>query len=87
MASNSYTTAHHRSRLILLVAEFLSLRWIFWIQLIAGGAAQIIHFLLVPETRATILLDREAKRRRREGGDPHVKGPIEMHGFQLGWSE
>ncbi|KAK5449464.1 hypothetical protein LTS15_009008 [Exophiala xenobiotica] len=67
------------------VEQYLSLPWIFWIQLIAGGAAQLIHFLLVPETRATILLDREAKRRRREGGPPNVYGPIEMHGFQLGF--
>ncbi|KAK5531064.1 hypothetical protein LTR25_008921 [Vermiconidia calcicola] len=67
------------------IEQYLSLPWIFWIQLIAGGAAQLIHFLLVPETRATILLDREAKRRRREGGPPNVYGPIEMHGFQLGF--
>ena len=52
-------------------------------QLCCGGAAQLIHFLLVPETRATILLNREAKRRRAAGGDPRVKGPIEMHGFNM----
>lgn len=41
------------------------LRWIFWTQLIAGGAVQIIHFLCVPETRSTIILDRLAKKRRK----------------------
>lgn len=67
------------------VEQYLTLPWIFWVQLCAGGAAQLIHFLVVPETRATILLDREAKRRRANGGDPNVYSPIETHGFQLGW--
>lgn len=58
--------------------------WIFWVQLIAGGAVQIIHFILVPETRATILLDREAKRRRKAGpGKVNIWGPHELHGFKL----
>lgn len=56
----------------------LSLPWIFWVQLIVGGAVQLIHFTCNPETRATILLDREAKRRRKTGEDPHVYGPNEM---------
>lgn len=32
--------------------------WIFWVLLIMGGVVQIAHALLVPETRATIILDR-----------------------------
>ncbi|KMU90124.1 multidrug transporter [Coccidioides immitis H538.4] len=54
-------------------------RWNFWIQLVAGIAVQLCHFLLVPETRATILLDREAKRMRRFGV-ADVYGPGEIHG-------
>jgi len=38
--------------------------WICWTQLIFGVIAQIAHLFFVPETRTTILLDREAKRRR-----------------------
>ncbi|KAJ5619465.1 hypothetical protein N7510_003449 [Penicillium lagena] len=60
------------------------LRWIFWVQLIAGGAVQIIHFILVPETRATIILDREAKKRRKAGpGEVNIWGPHELHGYSL----
>ena len=66
------------------VEQYKSLAWIFWIQLIGGGAAQLIHFFLVPETRATVILDREAKKRRRAGADPNVYGPIEIHGHQFG---
>ena len=66
------------------VEQYQSLKWIFWIQLIAGGTAQLIHFLLVPETRATILLNREAKK-RRANGEKNCYGPIEVHGFQLGF--
>lgn len=52
------------------------LTWIFYTQLIAGGAVQIIHFLCVPETRSTIILDRLAKKRRKNG--ENVWGPNEV---------
>lgn len=60
------------------VEEYCSLQWIFWVQLILGGTTQLIHLLCNPETRSTILLDREAKRRRKTGEDPNVYGPNEM---------
>jgi hypothetical protein len=59
------------------------LSWIFWTQLIVGAWVQIMHFFLVPETRATILLDREAKRRRRSGEDPNIYGPNEVKKHKL----
>jgi MFS family permease len=62
------------------IEEYLSMEWIFWILLIVGGVVQAIHFFCNPETRATILLDREAKRRRETGEDPNVYGPNEMRG-------
>lgn len=37
-----------------------------------------MHFFLVQETRSTILMDREAKRRRKTGEDLHVYGPDEV---------
>ncbi|KAJ6148860.1 hypothetical protein N7471_000059 [Penicillium samsonianum] len=48
------------------VATFLSWRWNFWIQLILGGFVQILHFP-IPETRCSILITREARRRRKNG--------------------
>lgn len=62
-----------------IIQHYLSWRWVFWIQLILGVAAQAIHFF-VPETRATILLDKEAKRRRKTGQDVNIWGPNEVHG-------
>ncbi|KAF7719063.1 Uncharacterized protein PECH_000246 [Penicillium ucsense] len=48
------------------VATYLEWRWNFWIQLILGGFVQLLH-LPVPETRCSILITREAKRRRKRG--------------------
>lgn len=47
-----------------LIQDNLGLAWIFWIQLILGGITQVIHFFGVPETRATVLMNKIAKRRR-----------------------
>ncbi|PWN97725.1 MFS general substrate transporter [Tilletiopsis washingtonensis] len=58
------------------VEAYLSWRWIFWVQLIFGGVVQLIHLFLVPETRSSVLLDREAKRLRKAGED--VWGPNEV---------
>lgn len=60
------------------ISTYLEYRWVFWVQLIFGAVAQTMHFFLVPETRSTILIDREAKRRRKSGGDPNVYGPNEL---------
>ncbi|KAJ5794741.1 hypothetical protein N7457_001340 [Penicillium paradoxum] len=60
------------------------LAWIFWVQLLAGGCVQIMHFFLVPETRATIILDKVAKKRRKAGpGEVNIWGPHEIHGYSL----
>ena len=56
------------------------MEWIFWVQLIIGAFVQAVHFLCNPETRSTILLDREAKRRRKTGEDPNIYGPNEIRG-------
>ncbi|KAF1832331.1 multidrug transporter [Decorospora gaudefroyi] len=68
------------------VEQFLAWRWNIWIQLIFGGAIQIAHAILVPETRTTILLDRIAKKRREEGdknGKPNnIWGPNELKTFK-----
>lgn len=54
-----------------------ALDWIFWVQLIFGFVTQMVHLLVVPETRETIMLDREAKRRRK-AGEKDVYGPNEL---------
>jgi len=48
------------------------------VQLIFGGFVQILHFVIVPETRSDILLDREAKRRREQDGQKHIYGPTDF---------
>lgn len=48
------------------VATYQSWHWNFWLQLILGGFVQILHFF-IPETRCSILISREAKRRRANG--------------------
>ncbi|WFD20859.1 hypothetical protein MCAP1_003113 [Malassezia caprae] len=53
------------------------LYWIFWLMLIFGGATQLVHALVVPETLNTVLLDREAKRRRKAGQTQYY-GPNEL---------
>jgi MFS family permease len=60
------------------VEKYLSLSWVFWIQFLVGVAVQGIHLFCNPETRSTILLDREAKRRRKTGEDPNIYGPNEI---------
>ncbi|WVQ75254.1 hypothetical protein IAR50_004867 [Cryptococcus sp. DSM 104548] len=64
------------------IAEYLSWGWICWTQLIFGGFVQILHFFLVPESRATILLDREAQRRRKAGESSTIYGPSEIKTFK-----
>lgn len=54
-----------------------ALDWIFWVQLIFGFVTQMVHLLIVPETRETVLLDREAKRRRK-AGKKDIYGPNEL---------
>ncbi|GKT45751.1 putative transporter [Colletotrichum spaethianum] len=73
------------------IQKFLPWYWNFWIQLIFGATVQFIHFFM-PESRATIIMDREAKRRRKSGEDTNIYGPNEvkkprlsMHEFAITW--
>ncbi|KAJ5142632.1 uncharacterized protein N7515_001419 [Penicillium bovifimosum] len=60
-----------------MIGQWLDWHWVFWMQLIVGVATQLLHFIIVPETRATILIDREAKRRRKQNGED-IWGPDEL---------
>lgn len=64
------------------IQQYLSWHWVFWIQLIFGGVVQAIHFVLVPETRVTALIDKEAKRRRKNG-QKNIYGPNELKEHRL----
>lgn len=70
-----------------MIEQWLKWEWNFWIQLIFGGVTQLMHFVLVSETRSTILLDREAKRRRKSGEDPNIYGPNELKESRLDLAE
>lgn len=63
--------------------QWLPWKWNFLIQLLFGIAAQLAHLLFVQETRSTILIDREARRRRETGEDPNVYGPSEIKAKRL----
>lgn len=62
------------------ITQYASWRWIFYTQLIFGAVVQAVHFFAVPETRASVLLDKEAQRRRKSGEDANVYGPNEIRG-------
>ena len=59
------------------LATYMHWSWNFWVQLILGGVVQALHLVFVPETRATVLVGREAKRRRKNG-IANVYGPDEL---------
>ncbi|PPJ52184.1 hypothetical protein CBER1_09917 [Cercospora berteroae] len=61
---------------------YLDWRWSIWIQLIFGGAVQILHAATVPETRTTIMMNRIAKKRRKQNPDANVWGPDELVPFK-----
>lgn len=67
------------------IEEYLDWRWNFWIQLAFGGLVQLIHFVFVPETRSTIMLNRRAKAIRKEDPSANVRGPTEDH--KIDWKD
>ena len=64
------------------VEAFLPWRWCIWIQLIFGGFVQLLHLVLVPETRTTIMMDKIAKKRRKSGENTNIWGPNELVPFR-----
>ncbi|GAP89799.1 putative multidrug resistant protein [Rosellinia necatrix] len=67
-------------------------RWWACFQLVLGLGAQLLHFFTVPETRATVIMDAIAKKRREDGVDEHIYGPTEGQTFRArlsfrGWYE
>ncbi|KAI1343539.1 major facilitator superfamily domain-containing protein [Xylariaceae sp. FL0016] len=60
------------------VEAYLPWQWTIWIQLIFGVLVQVLHFVLVPETRSSVLLDRHAKKLRKTGEMTNAYGPNEL---------
>jgi len=68
------------------IQEYLAWQWNFWIQLIVGVFVQVLHLITVPETRATIMIDKEAKRRRK-AVETNIYGPGELKEKRLNFKE
>jgi hypothetical protein len=50
-----------------------------------GALVQAVHFFAVPETRATIMLNRKAKEIRKDQPNTNVRGPTEDH--KIDWKD
>jgi len=61
------------------VQQYLPWRWNFYIQLMFSVTTQVVHFFIAKETRATVMLDQEAKQRRKNGVE-EIYGPNEIKG-------
>ncbi|PYH62003.1 MFS general substrate transporter [Aspergillus niger CBS 101883] len=68
------------------IERYLDWQWFFWIMLIFGFTVEVI-LLFVPESRSTIIMDREAKRRRESGEDPNIYGPNELKNPRISLKE
>lgn len=68
------------------IQTYLDWRWNFLIQLIFGVVVQAMHYVLVPETRSAVILDREAKLRRK-AGESNIWGPGELKKDRLSMKE
>ncbi|KAF2877018.1 major facilitator superfamily domain-containing protein [Massariosphaeria phaeospora] len=64
------------------IEEFLPWRWNFYIQIIFGVIVQTIHFFTVPETRSTVMLGNDARKRRKRNPNCNIYGPNEVKPFR-----
>lgn len=63
------------------VEQYCAWQWNIWIQLIFGVSVQALHLFTVPETRTTVMMDKIAKKRRKNGiSDTY--GPNELVPFR-----
>lgn len=76
-----------------LIGQLSTWQWAIWVQLIFGFSVQCLHFFFVPETRATVLMDHVAKKKRdaaaKRGIDLNLWGPNEIATFRqrFSWTE
>ncbi|KAL7622140.1 hypothetical protein AAE478_007642 [Parahypoxylon ruwenzoriense] len=63
-------------------------QYCIWIQLGLGVVVQALHLFIVPETRATVVMNRVAKELRKSGKNTHLFGPGEIAGKKrVDWTE
>ncbi|PWN30299.1 MFS general substrate transporter [Jaminaea rosea] len=53
-------------------------RWLFWVCTIFSGVCLIITAITLPETYAPAIMQRKAKRIRKETGDERYKAPLDL---------
>jgi len=73
-----------------LIVQNLSWRWIHWVQLMIGGVSMAVAFLVLKETRGSVLLSRKAKalnrfldKRGDQGKRWRVKADEERESFAI----
>ncbi|CAG8947182.1 unnamed protein product [Penicillium salamii] len=59
------------------LTQYVSWRWVFWVLAIAAGIVTVTSFVILRETYAPILLERQAKRLRRK--ESNSNSPSTLH--------
>ncbi|RSM11275.1 hypothetical protein CDV31_006827 [Fusarium ambrosium] len=65
------------------VVEYIGWRWVYWILAIMGGVLGVIGLLLMRETYAPTLLERKARRLRKETGNQHLRTKMDTRSQDL----
>ncbi|KAJ5249109.1 MFS multidrug transporter [Penicillium chermesinum] len=65
------------------VAERTTWRWVFYSTTIAAGAIQLAAFFLLPETYAPIILQRRARKLRKETGNMSLQTEVERQNKKI----
>ncbi|KAG6994163.1 hypothetical protein G7Y79_00046g082140 [Physcia stellaris] len=58
------------------LSEAKGWRWVFWLIAIVGGAITIIGFVVLRETYSPVLLERKARKLRKETGNPALRSKL-----------
>ncbi|KAF2738507.1 MFS general substrate transporter [Polyplosphaeria fusca] len=66
------------------IQQFLNWRWNFWIQLTFSATTQLVHFWIAQESCSTVMMDLEAKKRRKAG--ENIYGPNEVKTMKERWN-
>ncbi|KAI0594755.1 major facilitator superfamily domain-containing protein [Biscogniauxia sp. FL1348] len=67
--------------------QYCPWQWCLWVQVIVGVVVMLLHAIMVPETRVTILMDRIARIQRKTTVNSYVYGPGEVAGKCIDWAK